>query len=86
MEKRKRTRIGEIKKYHVGDSYRGSTIKSISEIDGNRCPTKAYYDDGTPIQTSEKGVGRVVLNSGFIHYLKPHTFVIWRMDGVANHV
>lgn len=75
MEKRRR-RIGEMRVFRVGDSYCGSTIKSIKVIDGSRCPTKAYYDDGTTIPSSDSGIGRAVLSNGFIHYLRPHTFMI----------
>ena len=43
--------------FRVGDSYCGSTIKSITAIDGNCCPTKAYYDDGTTIPVTVNVIG-----------------------------
>jgi hypothetical protein len=64
----------EVRRHRVGDKYAGSVIKSIKMVDGVQCPTKAYYDDGKPIESSEKGVGRAVLENGMIHYLKPNTF------------
>ena len=61
--------------YKTGDKYivKGvsvvKTVKSFHIVEGSRCPTKAYYDDGTTVQNSDK-VQRIVLSDGQIRYVK----------------
>ena len=64
-----RTRIGQYHTLKAGDLYKGIPIKSTSKITGAQCPTKAYYDSGQTIQNTDK-VLRMVLENGFIHYVK----------------
>ncbi len=64
-----RKRISDYKTLKAGDTYKGVVIKSVKEISGSHCPTKAFYDNGDVIISSDK-VLRVVLTNGFIHYVK----------------
>lgn len=64
-----RPRIGQYKTLKTGDLYKGTPIKSVKEITGAQCPTKAYYDNGETVQNADK-VLRIVLSTGFIHYIK----------------
>lgn len=64
-----RKRISDYKTLKTGDTYKGVVIKSVKEIRGSNCPTKAFYDNGDAIVNSDK-VLRVVLETGFIHYVK----------------
>lgn len=68
-----RIRIGQLTLLRVGEVYRGSTIKSLQETIGTHTPTKAYYDDGTAIQSRDQLV-RIVLSNGMIHYRKKGTY------------
>ena len=68
-----RTRIGQLTLLRVDEVYRGSTIKSLQETTGAHTPTKAYYDDGTAIQSRDQLV-RIVLSNGMIHYRKKGTY------------
>ena len=53
----------------AGDTYKGELVKSVRKMFGRFCPTRASYDNGKPIQNSDS-VLRIVLTTGFIHYLK----------------
>ena len=53
----------------AGDKYKGYIVKSVRKTFGRFLPTRASYDNGTPIQNSDS-VLRIVLTTGFIHYLK----------------
>ena len=53
----------------AGDKYKGELVKSVRKMFGRFCPTRASYDNGKPVQDSDL-ILRIVLNSGFIHYLK----------------
>ena len=64
-----RTRIGQYHTLKAGDMYKGVRIKMTQTISGAQCPTKAYYDSGQTIQNTDK-VLRIVLETGFIHYIK----------------
>lgn len=64
-----RKRISDYKTLKAGDTYKGVVVKSVKEIPGSHCPTKAFYDDGTTVANTDK-VLRVVLETGFIHYVK----------------
>lgn len=66
------------KVWRVGDQYgqRDVFIKSITPTDGLHCPTKAYYDNGKTIPSSDKDIARAVLTNGEIHYLEKGTFAI----------
>lgn len=64
-----RPRIGQYKTLKAGDLYKGTPVKSAKEITGTQCPTKAYYDNGETVQNADK-VLRIVLSTGFIHYIK----------------
>lgn len=61
--------------YKIGDKYieKGvsvtRTVKSFKVLSGSKCPTKAYYDDGTTVQNSDN-VQRIVLSDGQIRYVK----------------
>lgn len=64
-----------MKMYKVGDTYTEKgvsvtrTVKSFKVLPGSKCPTKAYYDDGTTVKNSDN-VQRVVLSDGQIRYVK----------------
>ena len=64
-----RKRISDYKMLKAGDTYKGVIVKSVKEIPGGYCPTKAFYDNGEYVKTTDK-VLRVVLETGFIHYIK----------------
>ena len=64
-----RKRISDYKTLKVGDTYKGVVVKSVKETTGAHCPTKAFYDNGDSIMNSDK-VLRIVLENGFIHYIK----------------
>ena len=64
-----RKRISDYKTLKTGDTYKGVVVKSVKEITGVHCPSKAFYDNGDAIVNSDK-VLRVVLETGFIHYVK----------------
>ena len=64
-----RPRIGQYKSLKAGDLYKGIPVKSSKVITGAQCPTKAYYDNGETVQNADK-VLRIVLSTGFIHYVK----------------
>lgn len=64
-----RTRIGQYQTLKAGDMYKGVRIKVTQAISGAQCPTKAYYDNGQTVQNTDK-VLRIVLENGFIHYIK----------------
>ena len=66
---RHRQRIGEVRRLKPGDLYRGARVKATKEMTGAYCPTKAYYDNGATVQNTDR-VLRVVLENGFIHYIK----------------
>jgi hypothetical protein len=66
---RHRQRIGEVRRLKPGDLYRGVLVKATNEMTGAHCPTKAYYDNGVTVQNTDK-VLRIVLENGFIHYIK----------------
>ncbi len=66
-----RRRISEYKAAPLkpGDLYEGSTVKFTRRVSGAQTPTKAYYDDGKPVESGDE-VLRVVLVNGMIHYVK----------------
>ena len=64
-----RTRIGQYQTLKAGDMYKGVRIKVTQTISGAQCPTKAYYDNGQTVQNTDR-VLRIVLENGFIHYIK----------------
>lgn len=64
-----RKRISDYKTLKTGDTYKGVVVKSVKEITGAHCPTKAFYDNGDAIVNTDK-VLRIVLETGFIHYVK----------------
>lgn len=54
----------------VGEEYEpGVLIKSITKTNGFKMPTKAYYDNGKTIQSTDQ-LYRVVLDNGMIRYVK----------------
>lgn len=64
-----RKRISDYKTLKAGDMYRGVRVKVAQKVTGAQTPTRAFYDNGEPVKTTDK-VLRIVLNNGFIHYIK----------------
>ena len=64
-----RKRISDYKNLKAGDIYRGVLVKVTQTLTGAQCPIRAFYDNGEYVKTTDK-VLRIVLNNGFIHYIK----------------
>ena len=64
-----RKRISDYKTLKVGDTYKGVVVKSVKQIPGSHCPSKASYDNGDAVMNTDN-VLRLVLTTGLIHYVK----------------
>lgn len=59
----------------IGGIFRDTTIKSLQESVGFKMPSKAYYEDGKPIECKDELV-RIVLTNGQITYMKKGSYII----------
>jgi hypothetical protein len=57
----------------AGDKYKGELVKSVRKTFGRFLPTRSSYNNGKPIQNTDL-VLRIVLTTGFIHYLKLNVY------------